>query len=204
MLEFDVIIVGAGSAGCVLAERLSADGSKRVLLLEAGGSDRRFWIKTPIGYGKTFYDARVNWRYTTEPDHGLGGRSSYWPRGKVLGGSSSINAMVYCRGLPGDFEDWRAAGNPGWGWSDLEPVFRRLERRVRADGTVQGDGPLWVSERAPEYHPVKRHFWPQRRSSDCRPAPTSMASSLKGWAPMRSIPETACAIRLPMPFCAPP
>ncbi|NDE41303.1 MAG: choline dehydrogenase, partial [Betaproteobacteria bacterium] len=158
MLEFDVIIVGAGSAGCVLAERLSADGSKRVLLLEAGGSDRRFWIKTPIGYGKTFYDARVNWRYTTEPDHGLGGRSSYWPRGKVLGGSSSINAMVYCRGLPGDFDDWRAAGNPGWGWSDLEPVFRRLERRVRADGAVQGDGPLWVSERAPEYHPVKRHF----------------------------------------------
>ena len=158
MLEFDVIIVGAGSAGCVLAERLSADGSKRVLLLEAGGSDRRFWIKTPIGYGKTFYDARVNWRYTTEPDQGLGGRSSYWPRGKVLGGSSSINAMVYCRGLPGDFDDWRAAGNPGWGWSDLEPVFRRLERRVRADGAVQGDGPLWVSERAPEYHPVKRHF----------------------------------------------
>ena len=115
MDSFDYIVIGAGTAGCVLADRLSADGQKRVLLLEAGGSDRRFWIRTPIGYGKTFYDQAVNWKYETEPDAGLGGRRSYWPRGKVLGGSSAINAMVYCRGLPGDFDDWRAAGNPGWG-----------------------------------------------------------------------------------------
>ena len=158
MDSFDYIIIGAGTAGCVLADRLSADGRKRVLLLEAGGSDRRFWIRTPIGYGKTFYDEAVNWKYETEPDAGLGGRRSYWPRGKVLGGSSAINAMVYCRGLPGDFDDWRAAGNPGWGWADVAPVYQQLERRVGADGTVQGDGPLWVSEREPEYHPVKRHF----------------------------------------------
>jgi choline dehydrogenase len=158
MDSFDYIVIGAGTAGCVLADRLSADGKKRVLLLEAGGSDRRFWIRTPIGYGKTFYDESVNWKYNTEPDAGLGGRRSYWPRGKVLGGSSAINAMVYCRGLPGDFDDWRAAGNPGWGWADVAPAYQQLERRVGADGTVQGDGPLWVSEREPEYHPVKRHF----------------------------------------------
>ena len=158
MDSFDYIVVGAGTAGCVLADRLSADGQKRVLLLEAGGSDRRFWIRTPIGYGKTFYDEAVNWKYNTEPDAGLDGRRSYWPRGKVLGGSSAINAMVYCRGLPADFDDWRAAGNPGWGWADVAPAYQQLERRVGADGTVQGDGPLWVSEREPEYHPVKRHF----------------------------------------------
>ena len=158
MDSFDYIVIGAGTAGCVLADRLSADGRHRVLLLEAGGSDRRFWIRTPIGYGKTFYDESVHWKYNTEPDAGLGGRRSYWPRGKVLGGSSAINAMVYCRGLPGDFDDWRAAGNPGWGWADVAPAYRQLERRVGADGTVQGDGPLWVSEREPEYHPVKRHF----------------------------------------------
>ena len=158
MDSFDYIVIGAGTAGCVLADRLSADGQKRVLLLEAGGSDRRFWIRTPIGYGKTFYDEAVNWKYNTEPDAGLDGRRSYWPRGKVLGGSSAINAMVYCHGLPADFDDWRAAGNPGWGWADVAPGYQQLERRVGADGTVQGDGPLWVSEREPEYHPVKRHF----------------------------------------------
>jgi choline dehydrogenase len=161
--EFDFIIVGAGSAGCVLADRLSADGRRRVLLVEAGGSDRRFWIRTPIGYGKTFFDPAVNWKFAAEPDPGIAGRAVYVPRGKVLGGSSSINAMVYCRGLPGDFDDWRAAGNPGWGWDDVEPVFRHLERRVRADGSIEGDGPLWVSDREPEYHPVKRHFYDAAR-----------------------------------------
>ncbi|MEK0084588.1 GMC family oxidoreductase [Benzoatithermus flavus] len=163
MGEFDYIIVGAGSAGCVLAERLSADRSKRVLLLEAGGSDRRFRIRMPIGYGRTFHDPAVNWRYTTEPDPGLGGRAAYWPRGKVVGGSSSINAMVYCRGLPGDYDDWRDAGNPGWGWTDVEPVFRSFERRIRRDGSQHGDGPLWVSDREPEYHPIKRHFYAAAR-----------------------------------------
>lgn len=158
MDSFDYIIVGAGSAGCVLAERLSSDPARRVLLLEAGGSDRRFWIRTPIGYGKAFHDPTVNWRYLCEPDPGLGGRSAYWPRGKVLGGSSSINAMVYCRGLASDYDDWQAAGNPGWGWSDVEPVFRSNERHVSADGAVHGQGPVWVSHREPEYHPVKRFF----------------------------------------------
>jgi choline dehydrogenase len=156
--EFDYIVVGAGSAGCVLAERLSADARARVLVLEAGGDDRRFWIRTPIGYGKTFLDPEVNWRFQTEPEAGLAGRRTYVPRGRVLGGSSSINAMVWHRGLPGDFDDWRDAGNPGWGWADVAPVFERVERRVAADGGSAGEGPQWVSVREAEYHPIRRHF----------------------------------------------
>jgi choline dehydrogenase len=102
---FDFIIVGAGSAGCVLANRLSENGRYSVLILEAGGSDSKFWIQTPIGYGKTFFDESVNWKYNTEPVPGLNNQSSYWPRGKVVGGSSSINAMVYIRGQHADFDD---------------------------------------------------------------------------------------------------
>jgi choline dehydrogenase len=160
---YDFVIVGAGSAGCVLAARLSANGSVRTLLIEAGGSDRQFSIKVPIGYGKAFHDPGVNWCYHTAPDPGLGGRTSYWPRGKVLGGSSSINAMVYCRGLPGDYDDWRDAGNPGWGWSDVEPVFCSFERRVAADGSSAGQGPLWVCDREIDYHPVRRYFYDAAR-----------------------------------------
>ena len=145
--EFDTIIVGSGSAGCVLADRLTSDPASSVLLLEAGGSDRRFWIKLPIGYGRTFFDERINWAYQSEPEAALAGQRSYWPRGKVVGGSSSINAMVYCRGMPADFEAWRAAGNTGWGWDDVEPVFRRTERRVDARGhAAYGGGPLFVSD----------------------------------------------------------
>ncbi len=160
---FDIIVVGAGSAGCVLAGRLSEDPGRRVLLLEAGGSDRRLSIRVPIGYGLAFHDPAVNWRYETEPDPGTLGRTSYWPRGKVLGGSSAINAMVYCRGVPGDYDDWRDAGNPGWGWDELAPIFRSFERHIRPDGATQGDGPLWVSNREREYHPLKRHFYAAAR-----------------------------------------
>jgi choline dehydrogenase len=110
---FDYIVVGAGTAGCVVANRLSVSGRQKVLLLEAGGSDRRFWIQMPIGYGRTFNDPRVNWMYEAEPDPALAARRLFWPRGKVLGGSGSINALVYYRGLPNDFDDWRALGNPG-------------------------------------------------------------------------------------------
>jgi choline dehydrogenase len=127
-------------------------------VLEAGGTDRRFWIKAPIGYGMSFYNAAVNWKYTTEPVLGLGHRTSYWPRGKVLGGSSSINAMVYCRGLPTDYDDWHAAGNPGWAWKDVKPVFESFERKVGSDGVAQGRGALFVSNRESEYHPLKHDF----------------------------------------------
>ncbi len=186
MDEYDYIIAGAGSAGCVMANFLSADRRNRVLLLEAGGSDRKPWVKLPIGYGMAYFDPKLNWRLTTEPDPGTGGRESYWPRGKVLGGSSSINAMVYCRGLPGDYDDWCEAGNPGWGWSDLEPVFRSLESQALEDGTVRGTGPLWVSHRAREYHPVKRHF-----IAAAREAGLPMTDDPNG-----SSPEGVCAYQI--------
>jgi choline dehydrogenase len=152
--QFDYIIVGAGSAGCVLADRLSADGRHRVLILEAGGSDSRFWIKTPIGYGRTFADPAVNWRYQTQPNPGLNGRSMYWPRGRVVGGSSSINALVYCRGMPGDFDDWRDLGNPGWGWDEVLPYFERSERRVDPSGRAHTAGPLDVKDVSTMLHPM--------------------------------------------------
>ena len=157
--EYDYIVIGAGSAGCVLANRLSAGGRHNVLVLEAGGSDRRFWIQVPIGYGRTFYDARVNWMYETEPEPGLGGRQSYWPRGKVLGGSSSINAMVYIRGQPEDYDGWEALGNPGWGWGDVLSYFKKSEGNARgADAFHGGTGPLFVEDIARKVHPLCRDY----------------------------------------------
>lgn len=156
---FDFVIVGAGSAGCVLANRLSADPANRVLLLEAGGSDRSFWIHTPLGYGKTFYDPAVNWMYLTDPDEGTAGRKSYWPRGKVLGGSSSINAMVYIRGQHEDYDDWASMGNPGWGWEDVLPYFRKSETFSGGGNKFRGDaGPLYVSDVSRHYHDVNDYF----------------------------------------------
>jgi choline dehydrogenase len=157
--SFDYIVVGAGSAGCVLADRLSANGRDRVLILEAGGSDDRFWIRAPIGYGRTFADARVNWKYQTQADPGTNSRAMYWPRGRVVGGSSSINALVYIRGLPEDYDDWRALGNAGWGWQDVKPVFERTERNVDPRGASSNDHPVYVSDVAPQLHPTCRYFF---------------------------------------------
>jgi len=157
--EYDYIIVGAGSAGCILANRLSASGRHRVLLLEAGGSDRHPWIQIPIGYGRTFNDPRFNWMYQAEPDPTLGGRGAFWPRGKVLGGSSSINAMVYVRGQPGDFDDWAAAGNPGWGWKDVLPYFKKLEDHPHGASEFHGvGGPVRVSDETGKVHPLCATF----------------------------------------------
>lgn len=159
MDTFDYIVVGGGTAGCVVAERLSASGRDRVLLLEAGGSDRRFWVRVPIGYGRTFNNPAVNWMYEAEPDAALAGVRSYWPRGKVLGGSGSINAMVYARGQPADFDDWKALGNDGWGWSDVLPHFRAIEDR----GGIGPEAPLTsgrlrITDVSTQAHPLVRAY----------------------------------------------
>src|SRR5580704_5728675 len=156
--RFDYVIVGAGTAGCVLAERLSASGRDRVLVLEAGGSDNRLWIKTPIGYGYTFADPAVNWKYQTAASPGLKGRTMYWPRGRVVGGSSSINALVYCRGMPADYDDWRDLGNSGWGWNDVRPYFEKTERHVDSEGRATTEGPLDVKDVTPFLHPMREQW----------------------------------------------
>ncbi len=155
---FDYIVVGAGSAGCVLANRLTASGRHRVLLLEAGGRDRNVWIHIPLGYGKLFNDARVNWLYSTEPEPDMDNRRLIQPRGKVLGGSSSINGLLYIRGQPQDFDHWRQLGNTGWSFEDVLPYFRRSEDQERgADGLHGSGGPLAVSN-VSEPHPLCEAF----------------------------------------------
>lgn len=119
MEQWDVIVVGAGSAGCALAGRLALSGRNRILVLEAGPRDLNPWLHVPIGYGKTFYNPQLNWMYRTEKQTHLASREIYQPRGKVVGGSSAINAMVYMRGQPGDFDGWERMGNPGWGWREV-------------------------------------------------------------------------------------
>ncbi|HVY86757.1 MAG TPA: choline dehydrogenase [Caulobacterales bacterium] len=152
--RFDYIIVGAGSAGCVLANRLSESGRRKVLLLEAGGQDLNPWIHVPLGYGKLFRDRSVNWMFETEPQAELNQRRILQPRGKVLGGSSSINGLVYMRGQREDYDQWRQMGAAGWGYDDVLPFFRKAERQCRgADAYHGADGPLPVSDQS-EPHPL--------------------------------------------------
>lgn len=143
---FDYIVVGAGAAGCAVAARLSEDPRTSVLLLEAGGEDRSFWLKIPVGYGRTIADPRVNWCYQTDPVEALGGRRIFWPRGKVLGGSTAINGLIYIRGQAEDYDAWRAQGNVGWGYDDVLPYFRRAEDHADGASEFHGTGgPLHVS-----------------------------------------------------------
>jgi choline dehydrogenase len=145
--DYDYIIVGAGSAGCVLANRLSVDPSKRVLLLEAGGRDDWIWYHIPIGYLFTIGNPRSDWMFKTEPEEGLNGRCLNYPRGKVIGGSSSINAMIYMRGQAADYDHWRQLGNTGWGWDDVLPYFRKSEDRDGPTDDLHGVGGEWRVER---------------------------------------------------------
>jgi choline dehydrogenase len=155
---FDYIVVGAGSAGCVLADRLTASGRHRVLLLEAGGHDRNVWIHIPLGYGKLFNNPKVNWLYSSEPEPDLNNRKIIQPRGKVLGGSSSINGLLYIRGQPEDFDHWRQLGNVGWSFDDVLPYFRRSEDQERGPDALHGvGGPLAVSN-VSEPHPLCEAF----------------------------------------------
>ncbi len=156
--EADFIVIGAGSAGCAAAARLSEDPATRVLLLEAGGEDTNRWIHIPLGFGKTFADPSVNWCYETEPDPGAADRRVFWPRGKVLGGSSSINGMVYIRGQAEDFDHWRQLGNTGWSFDDVLPYFKRSEHQTRGADAFHGTGgPLCVSD-VPDHHPICEAF----------------------------------------------
>ena len=156
--RFDYIVVGAGSAGCVLANRLTASGRHRVLLLEAGGPDRNIWIHIPLGYGKLFSNAKVNWLYTTEPEPELNNRRVIQPRGKVLGGSSSINGLLYVRGQHEDYDHWRQLGNAGWSFKDVLPYFRRAEDQERGADDLHGvGGHLKVSDVC-EPHPLCEAF----------------------------------------------
>ena len=159
--EFDYVIVGAGSAGCVLANRLSEDGKFTVALLESGGSDARFWVKVPLGYAINVANPKLNWGYRTEADEGLNARSISWPRGRVIGGSSSINAMTYIRGLPQDFDDWSQAGATGWHWDNVRAVFDRMETHSELTPTgrsTRGTGPVWVSDLSDRMMPFSDTF----------------------------------------------
>ena len=142
-VDFDFVIVGGGTAGCLLANRLSADPNVSVLLIEAGGSDRRFWINVPVGYLYNMGNPNVDWCYKTEADPGLNGRSLNYPRGKVLGGCSSINGMIYMRGQAADYDGWRQMGNAGWGWDDVLPYFKKSENHFDGETELHGAGGEW-------------------------------------------------------------
>jgi choline dehydrogenase len=157
-IQADYIIVGAGSAGCVLANRLSESGAHRVVLIEAGGSDLRPYIHMPLGYGKLYYNPAVNWMYQTEPDPGLNGQRDFWPRGRVLGGSSSINAMVYIRGHVDDYHDWGRAAQ-GWGWDECLAAYKAIEDNEAGGDEWRGTGgPLFISANTKGLHPLVQHY----------------------------------------------
>ena len=156
--QFDYIVIGAGSSGFVLANRLTEDPQNSVCLIEAGPKDSSPWIHLPIGYGKTMWDPKVNWKFETEPDPGMNQRKIYWPRGKCLGGSSSINGLIFIRGQKEDYDGWKNLGNAGWGWDDVLPYFKKAEGNDRLDEPLHSKtGPLKASS-IPKKHPLVESF----------------------------------------------
>ncbi|MEM5475697.1 GMC family oxidoreductase N-terminal domain-containing protein [Pacificibacter sp. AS14] len=167
--NFDFVIVGAGSAGCVLANRLTECGRYKVLLLEVGGSDAQFWIKVPLGYAINVSNPALNWGYHTVPDAGLNGRSISWPRGKVIGGSGSINAMAYVRGLAHDYNDWAKSGAQNWDWDAVKAVFDRMEahsEHTSKGRQTRGDGPVVISDLSDQMSSFSERFLTAARDAD--------------------------------------
>ena len=192
--DYDYIIVGAGSAGCVLANRLSADPDKRVLLLEAGGNDNWIWFHIPVGYLFAIGNPRSDWMFKTEPEEGLNGRSLNYPRGKVIGGSSSINAMIYMRGQAADYDHWRQLGLTGWGYDDVLPYFRKHENHFLGESAAHAIGGEWRIE-APRVHwTILDAFLRGRRAGRHQARPRLQHRRQRGFVRLPRQPEARTAL----------